>query len=64
VAIFDQGIDGIGRRSFRYLQAGVSHAMPPGNVTAMDDEERALIMRWYRELRAGSDNPLLASAGW
>jgi uncharacterized membrane protein len=47
-----------------YLQAGVSHAMPPGNVTAMDDEERALIMRWYRELRAGSDNPLLASAGW
>jgi uncharacterized membrane protein len=47
-----------------YLQAGASHAMPPGNVTAMDDEERALIMRWYRELRAGSDNPLLASAGW
>jgi uncharacterized membrane protein len=34
-----------------YLQAGVSHAMPPGNVTAMPPEDRALITRWYRALR-------------
>ncbi|MCT4684779.1 MAG: urate hydroxylase PuuD [Roseicyclus sp.] len=33
-----------------YLQAGVSHAMPPGNVTAMPPEDRALITRWYRAL--------------
>ncbi|NIZ13132.1 urate hydroxylase PuuD [Phaeobacter sp. HF9A] len=32
-----------------YLQAGASHAMPPANVTYMEDEERALIRQWYRE---------------
>lgn len=31
------------------LQSGWSHAMPPGNVTDMSDEERALIVEWYRE---------------
>ncbi len=30
-----------------YLQAGRSHAMPPGNVTGMDPAERAAIVRWY-----------------
>jgi uncharacterized membrane protein len=30
-----------------YLQAGRSHAMPPGNVTGMDAAERAAIVRWY-----------------
>ncbi len=34
-----------------YLQAGVTHAMPPANVTAMDDEERAAIRRWYQAAR-------------
>ncbi|MFN4099392.1 MAG: urate hydroxylase PuuD, partial [Pararhodobacter sp.] len=31
-----------------YLQSGRAHAMPPANVTWMDDEERALIRRWYQ----------------
>ncbi|TFL17589.1 urate hydroxylase PuuD [Jannaschia formosa] len=31
-----------------YLQAGISHAMPPANLTEMLPEERALIRRWYR----------------
>jgi uncharacterized membrane protein len=31
------------------LQAGYSHAMPPGNVTGMTQEERALVVAWYRE---------------
>ncbi|MEO9613528.1 MAG: urate hydroxylase PuuD [Nitratireductor sp.] len=34
-----------------YLQAGRSHAMPPGNVTYMTDEERALIVSWFEEAR-------------
>lgn len=31
------------------MQAGFSHAMPPGNVTEMTREERALIVQWFRE---------------
>jgi uncharacterized membrane protein len=31
-----------------YLQAGISHAMPPGNRTFIEPEERAKIVRWYR----------------
>ncbi len=31
-----------------YLQAGVSHAMPPANITYMEPEERAAIAAWYR----------------
>jgi uncharacterized membrane protein len=31
------------------IQAGYSHAMPPGNVSEMTPEERALIVEWYRE---------------
>jgi uncharacterized membrane protein len=31
------------------LFAGYSHAMPPGNVTEMTDDERALVVAWYRE---------------
>lgn len=34
-----------------YLQAGVTHAMPPANITAMDDRERAQIRAWYRAAR-------------
>ncbi|MFK7870039.1 MAG: urate hydroxylase PuuD [Roseobacter sp.] len=30
-----------------YLQAGISHAMPPANLTYVPDEERAQIVRWY-----------------
>jgi uncharacterized membrane protein len=32
-----------------YLQAAVSHAMPPGNLTYMEPTERATIARWYRQ---------------
>ncbi|MEM6324638.1 MAG: urate hydroxylase PuuD [Pseudomonadota bacterium] len=31
-----------------YLQAGVSHAMPPPNAVEMDDEARAAIIAWFR----------------
>ena len=31
-----------------YIQSGVSHAMPPANITAMSESDRAAIVRWYR----------------
>jgi uncharacterized membrane protein len=31
-----------------YIQSGVSHAMPPANVTAMSESDRAAIVFWYR----------------
>ena len=31
-----------------YLQAGVSHAMPPGNLSFVEPAERAAIVRWYQ----------------
>jgi uncharacterized membrane protein len=31
------------------MQAGFSHAMPPGNVREITPGERALIVQWYRE---------------
>jgi len=34
-----------------YLQAGRSHAMPPGNVSAMTAGERVLIVAWFEEAR-------------
>ena len=30
-----------------YLQAGMSMAMPPANLTYMDNESRAALVRWY-----------------
>ena len=36
-----------------YLQAGVTHAMPPANVTDMTEEERGAIIDWYRTAAAG-----------
>ena len=36
-----------------YLQAGVSHAMPPGNLTWMEPGERAQLVRWYRAGSSG-----------
>ena len=32
-----------------YLQAGRSHAMPPGNVTQVTPQERRLLVTWYEE---------------
>ncbi len=31
-----------------YVQAGLTDAMPPANLTFMEPEERARILRWYR----------------
>ncbi|MFN4159752.1 MAG: urate hydroxylase PuuD [Gemmobacter sp.] len=36
-----------------YLQSGISHAMPPGNLSWMEPEERAAIVRWFRAGRSG-----------
>ena len=30
-----------------YIQAGRSHAMPPGNVTEVTPEERKLLVAWF-----------------
>jgi uncharacterized membrane protein len=30
-----------------YAQAGVSHAMPPANLSYMEPQERAAIVRWF-----------------
>jgi len=37
-----------------YINAGVSHAMPPGNYSFIADEERDLIRIWYRDVMAGA----------
>ncbi len=36
-----------------YLQAGRSHAMPPGNITSITPEERRQIANWYEGVVAG-----------
>lgn len=36
-----------------YLQAGVTHAMPPANLSFIEPEERAAIVRWYRAAGQG-----------
>ncbi len=36
-----------------YLQAGRSHAMPPGNVTEIEPAERKQIVDWYRAAISG-----------
>ena len=49
-----------------YLQAGVSHAMPPPNAVQMDEEARETIIAWVREARAIARYPVvpLPSGGW
>ncbi len=34
-----------------YLQAGISRAMPPANVTDLPDSDRAILAAWYRAAR-------------
>ncbi|MBD3679689.1 MAG: urate hydroxylase PuuD [Rhodobacteraceae bacterium] len=36
-----------------YLQAGVTHAMPPANLSYMEEAERAAIVAWYRSAVEG-----------
>ena len=31
-----------------YMQAGITHAMPPGNLSLIEPAERAAIVKWYR----------------
>ena len=39
-----------------YLQAGRSHAMPPGNITAITPQERKVLTAWYESaVSAGKD---------
>lgn len=35
-----------------YMQAGITHAMPPGNLSAMEEAERLAITRWFRDARS------------
>jgi uncharacterized membrane protein len=30
-----------------YIQAGRSHAMPPGNITEVTPQERKLLVAWF-----------------
>ena len=36
-----------------YLQSGLTHAMPPANLSYMEPEERAQIVAWYRAATGG-----------
>lgn len=38
-----------------FLQAGVTHAMPPANVSGMDEDERRQIAAWFRGARSDAD---------
>ncbi len=33
-----------------YVQSGLSHAMPPGNLSGMEPAERAQIVAWFRQV--------------
>ncbi|WP_442953674.1 urate hydroxylase PuuD [Paracoccus sediminilitoris] len=35
-----------------YVQAGLTDAMPPANITGMEDDERRQIIRWFRKVGA------------
>nr|WP_265507271.1 urate hydroxylase PuuD [Paracoccus rhizosphaerae] len=35
-----------------YVQAGLTDAMPPANITGMEDGERDQILRWFRQVGA------------
>lgn len=43
------------------MQAGYTHAMPPQNVSGVTEEERAMIVEWYRAGRQGVRANELAS---
>ena len=35
-----------------YVQAGLTDAMPPANLTGMEMDERRQIIRWFRKVGA------------
>ena len=37
-----------------YIQAGRSHAMPPGNITEISPDERKLLTAWYESAVKGA----------
>ncbi len=37
-----------------YIQAGRTHAMPPGNVTQISQEERQLLVTWFESANKGT----------
>ena len=39
-----------------YLQAGLTHAMPPANLSGMEPGERDAIVRWFQGAGAGRDS--------
>lgn len=49
----DEGIAAHAREI--YIQAGRSHAMPPGNVTEITPEERKLLTAWYESAVAENE---------
>ena len=50
---FETDAEIVARANQIYLQAGRSHAMPPGNVTSMTDDERQKLVAWYRSSTSG-----------
>ncbi|MDQ1847436.1 urate hydroxylase PuuD [Gemmobacter fulvus] len=38
-----------------YVQAGLTHAMPPANLSYIEPQEREAIIRWYQGASAGSE---------
>jgi uncharacterized membrane protein len=36
-----------------YLQAGLSHAMPPSNLSEIEPAERQMIVTWYEKAMRG-----------
>ena len=41
-----------------FLQAGITHAMPPANLSGIELQERAAIAAWYRAAMAGGQRHL------
>ncbi len=39
-----------------YMQAGLTHAMPPANLSYMEESEREAILRWFRAAGQGSSS--------
>ena len=38
-----------------YMQAGITHAMPPANLSYIEPQEREAIVRWFRQTAVGID---------
>ncbi len=47
--ILDSEVDIVKYAKVIALQSGYSSAMPPGNITYMEDSERQIIVKWYLE---------------